>query len=166
MAKKNKDKVKFGARVLIKNRRATFDYEILDTYTAGLVLLGTEIKSLRLGKASLVDTFCIVDRGEVWAKNIYIPEYFYGSYNNHTARRDRKLLLNKKEIRELAEVVKNVGLTIVPLKLYINAKGLAKLEIGVARGKKQYDKRQDLKERDMKRELEQARRYKIDLYQC
>nr|WP_311521201.1 SsrA-binding protein SmpB [uncultured Porphyromonas sp.] len=161
MAKKNKDKVKFGARVLIKNRRATFDYEILDTYTAGLVLLGTEIKSLRLGKASLVDTFCIVDRGEVWAKNIYIPEYFYGSYNNHTARRDRKLLLNKKEIRELAEVVKNVGLTIVPLKLYINAKGLAKLEIGVARGKKQYDKRQDLKERDIKRELEQARRYKI-----
>ena len=161
MAKKNKDKVKFGARVLIKNRRATFDYEILDTYTAGLVLLGTEIKSLRLGKASLVDTFCIVDRGEVWAKNIYIPEYFYGSYNNHMARRDRKLLLNKKEIRELAEVVKNVGLTIVPLKLYINPKGLAKLEIGVARGKKQYDKRQDLKERDMKRELEQARRYKI-----
>lgn len=161
MAKKNKDKVKFGARVLIKNRRATFDYEILDTYTAGLVLLGTEIKSLRLGKASLVDTFCIVDRGEVWAKNIYIPEYFYGSYNNHTARRDRKLLLNKKEIRELAEVVKNVGLTIVPLKLYINPKGLAKLEIGVARGKKQYDKRQDLKERDIKRELEQARRYKI-----
>lgn len=161
MAKNNKDKVKFGARVLIKNRRATFDYEILDTYTAGLVLLGTEIKSLRLGKASLVDTFCIVDRGEVWAKNIYIPEYFYGSYNNHTARRDRKLLLNKKEIRELAEVVKNVGLTIVPLKLYINAKGLAKLEIGVARGKKQYDKRQDIKERDIKRELEQARRYKI-----
>ena len=161
MAKKNKDKAKFGTRVLIKNRRATFDYEILDTYTAGLVLLGTEIKSLRLGKASLVDTFCIVDRGEVWAKNIYIPEYFYGSYNNHTARRDRKLLLNKKEIRELAEVVKNVVLTIVPLKLYINAKGLAKLEIGVARGKKQYDKRQDLKERDMKRELEQARRYKI-----
>lgn len=161
MAKKNKDKAKFGTRVLIKNRRATFDYEILDTYTAGLVLLGTEIKSLRLGKASLVDTFCIVDRGEVWAKNIYIPEYFYGSYNNHTARRDRKLLLNKKEIRELAEVVKNVGLTIVPLKLYINAKGLAKLEIGVARGKKQYDKRQDLKERDIKRELEQARRYKI-----
>ncbi len=161
MAKKNKDKAKFGTRVLIKNRRATFDYEILDTYTAGLVLLGTEIKSLRLGKASLVDTFCIVDRGEVWAKNIYIPEYFYGSYNNHTARRDRKLLLNKKEIRELAEVVKNVGLTIVPLKLYINAKGLAKLEIGVARGKKQYDKRQDIKERDIKRELEQARRYKI-----
>ncbi|WP_297719005.1 SsrA-binding protein SmpB [uncultured Porphyromonas sp.] len=161
MAKKNKDKVKFGTRVLIKNRRATFDYEILDTYTAGMVLLGTEIKSLRLGKASLVDTFCIVDRGEVWAKNIYIPEYFYGSYNNHTARRDRKLLLNKKEIRELSEVVKNVGLTIVPLKLYINPKGLAKLEIGVARGKKQYDKRQDLKERDMKRELEQARRYKI-----
>lgn len=161
MAKKNKDKAKNGGRVMIKNRRATFDYEILDTYTAGMVLTGTEIKSLRLGKASLVDTFCIVDKGEVWAKNIYIPEYFYGSYNNHSARRDRKLLLNKKEIRELGEVVKNVGLTIVPLKLFINQKGLAKLEIGVAKGKKQYDKRHDLKERDIKRELDQARRFKI-----
>ncbi|MDO5017154.1 MAG: SsrA-binding protein SmpB [Porphyromonas sp.] len=161
MAKKKKDKAKIGARVLIKNRRATFDYEILDTYTAGLVLVGTEIKSLRLGKASLVDTFCIVDKGEVWAKNIYIAEYFYGSYNNHAARRDRKLLLNKKEIRELSDLVKNPGLTIVPLKLYINQKGLAKLEIGVAKGKKQYDKRQDIKERDLKRELEQARRFKI-----
>lgn len=161
MAKKNKDKGKSGGRVMIKNRRATFDYEILDTYTAGMVLTGTEIKSLRLGKASLVDTFCIVDKGEVWAKNIYIPEYFYGSYNNHVARRDRKLLLNKKEIRELGEVVKNVGLTIVPLKLFINQKGLAKLEIGVAKGKKQYDKRHDLKERDIKRELDQARRFKI-----
>lgn len=157
MAKKN-DKGKIGGKVLIKNKRATFDYEILDTYTAGIVLVGTEIKSLRLGKASLVDTFCIVDNREVWAKNIYIAEYFYGSYNNHVARRDRKLLLNRKEIRELGEVVKNVGLTIVPLKLYINPKGLAKLEIGVARGKKQYDKRHDLKERDLKRELDQARR--------
>lgn len=158
MAKK-KDKAKIGGKVLIKNKRATFDYEILDTYTAGIVLVGTEIKSLRLGKASLVDTFCIVDRGEVWAKNIYIAEYFYGSYNNHVARRDRKLLLNRKEIRELGEVVKNVGLTIVPLKLYINPKGLAKLEIGVARGKKQYDKRHDMKERDLKRELDQVRRH-------
>lgn len=157
MAKKN-DKGKIGGKVLIKNKRATFDYEILDTYTAGIVLVGTEIKSLRLGKASLVDTFCIVDNREVWAKNIYIAEYFYGSYNNHVARRDRKLLLNRKEIRELGEVVKNVGLTIVPLKLYINPKGLAKLEIGVARGKKQYDKRHDLKERDLKRELDQVRR--------
>lgn len=158
MAKK-KDKNKTGGRVLIKNRRATFDYEILDTYTAGIVLVGTEIKSLRLGKASLVDTFCIVEKGEVWAKNVYIAEYFYGSYNNHAIRRDRKLLLNRKEIRDLSEVVKNAGLTIVPLKLYINANGLAKMEIGVARGKKQYDKRQDLKERDIKRELDQARRH-------
>lgn len=92
------------------------------------------------------------------AKNVYIAEYFYGSYNNHVARRDRKLLLNRKEIRELAEAVKNTGLTIVPLKLYINANGLAKLEIGIARGKKQYDKRHDMKERDLKRELDQARR--------
>ncbi|MBR8704074.1 SsrA-binding protein SmpB [Porphyromonas levii] len=157
MAKK-KDKAKIGGKVLIKNRRATHDYEILDTYTAGIVLVGTEIKSLRLGKASLVDTFCIVHNREVWAKNVYIAEYFYGSYNNHVARRDRKLLLNRKEIRELAEAVKNTGLTIVPLKLYINANGLAKLEIGIARGKKQYDKRHDMKERDLKRELDQARR--------
>ncbi len=155
---KSKEKGKIGGRVLIKNRRATFDYEILDTYTAGIVLTGTEIKSLRLGKASLVDTFCIVDKGEVWAKNIYIAEYFYGTYNNHAARRDRKLLLNKKEIRNLADVVKNVGLTIVPLKLYINSKGLAKLDIAVARGKKQYDKRQDMRERDLKRELDNARK--------
>lgn len=157
MAKK-KEKGKIAGRILIKNRRATFDYEIIDTYTAGIVLTGTEIKSIRLGKASLVDTFCIVDKGEVWAKNIYIAEYFYGSYNNHSARRDRKLLLTKKEIRRLSDVVKNVGLTIVPLKLFINPKGLAKVEIGVARGKKQYDKRHDLRERDLQRELDQARK--------
>lgn len=159
MAKKSKDKSKKGGRILIKNRRANFDYEILDTYTAGIVLYGTEIKSLRLGKASLVDTFCIVDKGEVWVKNLYIAPYFYGSYNNHDSRRDRKLLLNKREIRALEGDAKNVGLTIIPLRFYINDKGLAKLDIAVAKGKKRYDKRDDIKERDIKRQLDQARKH-------
>lgn len=160
MAKKNKsDNTIKGGRVLIKNRRATFDYEILDTYTAGIVLLGTEIKSIRLGKASLVDTFCIIHHGEVWVKNLYIASYFFGSYNNHDERRDRKLLLNKKEIRALEQDTKDSGFTIVPLKLFINNKGLAKIEIAVARGKKQYDKREAIKERDMKRQIDQARRF-------
>ena len=104
----------------IKNRRATFDYAIGDTFTAGIVLTGTEIKSVRLGKASLVDTFCYVDRGEVWVKNMYIAEYFYGTYNNHLERRDRKLLLNRKEIRQLEKEGKESGFTIVPLRLFIN----------------------------------------------
>ncbi|MCM1521586.1 MAG: SsrA-binding protein SmpB [Muribaculaceae bacterium] len=137
----------------IKNKRATFDYAIGDTYTAGLVLTGTEIKSIRDGKASLADTFCFVDNGEVWVKNMYIAEYFYGSYNNHTARRDRKLLLNRKEIAKLQKNGKEAGFTIVPLRLFINERGLAKLVIGVARGKKEYDKRQSIKDRESKRDL-------------
>lgn len=134
----------------IKNRRATFDYAIGDTFTAGIVLTGTEIKSVRLGKASLVDTFCYVDRGEVWVKNMYIAEYFYGTYNNHAARRDRKLLLNKKEIAKLEKNGKETGFTIIPLRMFINDRGLAKLVIGIARGKKEYDKRQSIKEREDK----------------
>ena len=98
-------KEKFEKNVSIKNKRATFDYELLDTYTAGIVLTGTEIKSIRQGKASLVDTFCIIDKGELWVKNMYIAEYFYGTYNNHSARRDRKLLLQKKELRKIAGAV-------------------------------------------------------------
>ncbi|MCM1021101.1 MAG: SsrA-binding protein SmpB [Muribaculum sp.] len=137
----------------IKNRRANFDYEISDTFTAGLVLTGTEIKSLRQGKASLVDTFCYVDNGEVWVKNMYIAEYFYGTYNNHTERRDRKLLLNKKEISRLSKAVKEAGYTIVPLRLFINDRGFAKLVIGIGRGKKEYDKRQSIKEREDKRAM-------------
>ena len=137
----------------IKNKRATFDYAIGDTFTAGLVLTGTEIKSIRQGKASLADTFCYVDKGEVWVKNMYIAEYFYGTYNNHAARRDRKLLLNKKEIAKLEKTGKESGFTIVPLRLFINDRGLAKLVIGVARGKKEYDKRQSIKEREDKRAM-------------
>ena len=140
----------------IKNRRATFDYAIGDTFTAGIVLTGTEIKSVRLGKASLVDTFCYVDRGEVWVKNMYIAEYFYGTYNNHLERRDRKLLLNRKEIRQLEKEGKESGFTIVPLRLFINDRGLAKLVIGIGRGKKEFDKRQSIKERDDKRAMARA----------
>lgn len=142
----------------IKNRRATFDYIITDTYTAGLVLTGTEIKSIRLSKVSLVDTYCIFIGDELWVKNMHIAEYFYGSYNNHSARRDRKLLLERKELRKLQQAVKNPGFTIVPTRLFINEKGLAKLVIGLARGKHEYDKRETLKERDDKREIDRIKR--------
>ncbi|SHE55358.1 SsrA-binding protein [Dysgonomonas macrotermitis] len=144
------------SNINIKNKRATFDYELLDTYTAGLVLTGTEIKSIRLGKASLVDTFCIFEKSGLWVRNMNISEYFYGSYNNHVARRDRKLLLNSKELKKIERMVKETGYTIVPTRLFINDKGLAKLNIAVARGKKQYDKRQSLKEKDDKRMLDRV----------
>ena len=137
----------------IKNKRATYDYAISDTFTAGLVLTGTEIKALRQGKASLADTFCYVDNGEVWVKNMYIAEYFYGTYNNHSTRRDRKLLLNRKEIAKIEKSGKEAGYTIVPLRLFINDRGLAKLVIGIARGKKEYYKRQSIKEREDKRTI-------------
>ena len=142
----------------IKNRRATFDYELLDTYTAGIVLTGTEIKSIRQGKASLVDTFCYFANGELWVKNMYVAEYFYGSYNNHAARRERKLLLTQKELDILPRTSRDPGFTIVPVRLFINEKGLAKLVIALAKGKKQYDKRQSLKEKDDKRDM--ARMFK------
>ena len=143
----------------IKNKRATFDYVISDTYTAGIVLTGTEIKSIRLGKASLVDTYCVFTGDELWVKNMYVAEYFYGSYNNHTARRDRKLLLERKELRKLQQSVKNPGFTIVPTRLFINERGLAKLVIGLARGKHEYDKRESIKERDDKREMDRIKRH-------
>ena len=141
-------------QISIKNRRATFDYEIIETFTAGMVLTGTEIKSIRLGKAGLTDTFCFINNGEVWVKNMYIAEYFYGSYNNHVARRDRKLLLNKKEIDKLQKSNDLAGFSIVPLKLFINEKGLAKLVIAVAKGKKVNDKRHSIQEREDKRMLD------------
>lgn len=143
-----------SSQVNIKNRRATFDYEIGDTYTAGIVLTGTEIKSIRDGKAGLADTYVVIDNGEAWVKGMYVAEYFYGSYNNHVSRRDRKLLLTRKELRKLAKVAEDPGFTIIPLRLYISDKGLAKLVIGVARGKKAYDKRQSIREREDKRSLD------------
>ena len=143
----------------IKNKRATFDYIISDTYTAGIVLTGTEIKSIRAGKASLVDTYCVFTNDELWVKSMYVAEYFYGSYNNHTARRDRKLLLERKELRKLKQAVKSPGFTIVPTRLFINERGLAKLVIGLARGKHEYDKRESIKERDDKREMDRIKRH-------
>ena len=141
-------------QITIKNKRASFDYELLETFTAGLVLTGTEIKSIRLGKASLVDTFAIVENGEVWVKNMYVAEYFFGTYNNHAPRRDRKLLLNRKEIRRLQTAAKDRGFTLVPTRLFINERGLAKLVLAIARGKKEYDKRQSIRERDDRREMD------------
>lgn len=141
-------------QITIKNKRASFDYELLETFTAGLVLTGTEIKSIRLGKASLVDTFAIVEHGEVWVKNMYVAEYFFGTYNNHAPRRDRKLLLNRKEIRRLQTAAKDRGFTLVPTRLFINERGLAKLVLAIARGKKEYDKRQSIRERDDCREMD------------
>lgn len=158
----SKDKAKknsSGTNVNIRNKRATFDYEILDTFTAGLVLTGTEVKSLRAGKAGLTDTFCIFDKGELWVKNAYIAEYFYGTYNNHNSHRDRKLLLTRKEMRGLANDSKEPGLTIVPLRLFFNDRGFAKMEIALCKGKKQYDKRESIKDQESKRELDRARKH-------
>lgn len=143
-----------NTQINIKNKRATFDYEIVETFTAGLVLTGTEIKSIRQGKAGLTDTYCIIVNEEVWVKNMHIAEYFYGSYNNHEARRDRKLLLNKREIEKLSKSNAVAGFSIVPLRLFINDRGYAKLVIAIAKGKKMYDKRHSIKEREDKRMLD------------
>ena len=143
----------------IKNRRAKFDFDIIETFVAGLVLTGTEIKSIRLGKAGLTDSFCYENNGELWIKNMYIGEYFYGSYNNHSSRRDRKLLLNNKEILEIGKASKDTGFSIVPLRVFINDRGLAKIEIALAKGKKEYDKRQSIKEREDKREMDRMFKY-------
>lgn len=143
-------------QINIKNKRASFDYELLDTYTAGIVLTGTEIKSIRLGKASLVDTFCFFNNGELWVKNMYIAEYFYGTYNNHNARRDRKLLLTAKELQKIQRLTKEAGYSVIPTKIFINDKGLAKVVVAVAKGKKAYDKRESIKEREDKRMMDRA----------
>lgn len=145
----------FVSKVNIKNKRASFDFLLLDAYTAGIVLTGTEIKSIRAGKASLVDTYCLIINGEVWVKNMYVAHYEHGSYNNHVERRDRKLLLNRREIRKLATAVKAPGFSIVPTLLFIDENGRAKLDIHVARGKKEYDKRETLKEKEDRKQMAQ-----------
>ena len=145
-----------SSRINIKKKRAEHDYFIIDQYTAGIVLTGTEIKSIRAGKAGLVDTFCFISNNEIWVKNMYIAEYSFGSFNRHEIRRDRKLLLNKKEIRNLAEETKSPGQTIVPLRLFIDDNGRAKLVIGLCRGKKEYDKRETLKEKEGRREMDRV----------
>lgn len=143
-----------GANINIKNKRAEFEYILLDKYTAGLMLTGTEIKSIRQGKASLVDTYCLIHHGEVWVKNMYIAHYKQGSYNNHIERRDRKLLLNRREIRKLEQSVKSPGFSIVPVLLFVDENGLAKLDIHLVRGKKEYDKRETMKAKDDRREID------------
>lgn len=145
--------------VQIKNKKAAFDYFFIDTYTAGIVLTGTEIKSIRMGKASLVDAFCYIYNGEIWVKGMNVSPYFYGSYNNHEAKRDRKLLLNKKEIKHLQEDTKAVGFTIIPTLVFIDDKGRAKVDIALCRGKKEYDKRDTLKAKQDKREMDRAMKH-------
>lgn len=146
---------KAKSNVEIKNRRASFDYEFIETFQAGIVLTGTEIKSIRAGKASLVDGFCYFSNGELYVKNMHVAEYFWGDrWGKQDPRRDRKLLLTRKELTRLQRSVKEKGLTIVAVKLYINEKGYAKLLIALARGKKDYDKRQSIKEKDLRREME------------
>ncbi|MCK0159796.1 SsrA-binding protein SmpB [Allomuricauda sp. F6463D] len=143
----------------IKNKRARFDYEILDTYTAGIVLGGTEIKSLRLGKASISQSFCeFNDKGELFVVNMQIDEYSHGGHYNHMPKAVRKLLLNKRELKKLQKEVTTTGLTIVPLKVFINDRGLAKMNIGLAKGKKLYDKRETIKDRDNKRNLSRIKK--------
>ena len=146
-------KAKSDIRIL--NKKAKFEYIILDRFTAGIQLFGTEIKSIREGKASLVDSYCAVEHGEMYVKQMHIAEYRFGSYANHEAKRDRKLLLTKREIRKLDKATKDTGKTIVPLVLFINEKGLAKMEIALCQGKHAYDKRQSLRDADDKREVAQ-----------
>lgn len=143
-------------QIHIKNRRASFDYELLEKFTAGIVLYGTEIKSIRESKVSLADSYCLMDKGELWVKGMHIAEYKLGNFYNHSALRDRKLLLTRKELKKIERVVKESGLTIVPTSMFINDKGLAKLNISIARGKKNYDKRQSLKAKEDKRQIDRA----------
>ncbi|MGC6525761.1 MAG: SsrA-binding protein SmpB [Flavobacteriaceae bacterium] len=145
--------------VNIVNRKARFSYEILDTYTAGIVLTGTEIKSIRASKASIAESFCeFNEQGELFAINMTVQEYDYGNHFNHKPKAERKLLLNKKELRKLEKEVKNTGLTVIPLKLFINEKGFAKLQIALAKGKKLFDKRDTIKDRENKRNLDRIKK--------
>lgn len=137
----------------IKNRSAYFEYYIDDTYDAGMVLTGTEVKALRAGKASFNDSYCIMDHGALWVKSLYIAEYDYGTYANHIPTRERKLLLRKKELKKLENRLKDKGYTIIPLKIFFSEKGLAKIKIGLAKGKKMHDKRATIKERETEREI-------------
>ncbi|MDE6493712.1 MAG: SsrA-binding protein SmpB [Bacteroidales bacterium] len=143
--------------IRIKNKKAEYQFFLIDRYTAGLVLTGTEIKSIRAGKASVNESFCVFIRGELFIKNMYVAEYSHGSAFNHVPRRDRKLLLNKRELRKLEGKIKEKGLTIIPVVLFIDENGRAKIDIALAKGKKLYDKRETLKEKDLKRQMQRGR---------
>jgi SsrA-binding protein len=143
-----------ASNVEVKNRRAAFDYEFVETFTAGVVLAGTEVKAIREGKASLADSYCFFANGELWVKNMHVAEYRFGTYANHYPKRDRKLLLNRKELQKLQRKTKEKGYTIVAFRLFFNEKNFVKLEIALARGKKVYDKRESIKDKDLRREME------------
>jgi SsrA-binding protein len=143
----------------IRNKKAWHDYEILDKFVAGIQLTGTEIKSIRAGKASLVDTYCFFNQGELYVKGMHIAEYDFGNIYNHFPKRDRKLLLTRRELKKLEKQIKEKGLTIVALRIFISDSSYAKLEIALARGKKEYDKREDLKKKDSRRELDRAMKH-------
>ncbi|MGB5188838.1 SsrA-binding protein SmpB [Robiginitalea sp.] len=146
-------------RINIKNKRARFDYEFLDTFVAGLVLSGTEIKSIREGKASISESFCdFNEKGELFVINMQVDLYSHGSHYNHQPKAARKLLLQKQELKKLGKAVKTSGITIIPLNLFINERGLAKVKIALARGKKEYDKRETIKDRDSKRTLDRVKK--------
>jgi len=144
--------------IVIKNKKASHDYEFLEKYIAGIKLMGTEIKSIREGKANLTDSYCIFRDGEQYLKGMHIAEYWWGNLNNHDPLRERKLLLKSRELSKIGRKVKESGLTIIVIKVFINEKGLAKAEIAIARGKKEYDKRETLKRKDSERELDRIRK--------
>lgn len=146
-------------RIRIKNKRSSFEYEFIETFTCGLVLKGTEIKSIRNGEVNINDAFCFLRKGELWLKNCYIAPYEQGNINNHEPYRERKLLLNRTELNKISKKIKDTGVTIVPTAMFVTDKGLAKLDIALARGKKLYDKRQSIKDREVKRDLD--RKYKL-----
>ena len=156
---KQEEELRKKSPIQIKNKKAAFEYFFVDTFTAGIVLTGTEIKSIRMGKASLVDCYCFIHRGEMWVKGMNISPYFYGSYNNHESKRDRKLLLTRREIRKLEEATKAPGFTIIPTLVFIDDNGRAKMDIALCRGKKEYDKRQTMKEKEDRREMDRAMKH-------
>ncbi|MBO6018234.1 MAG: SsrA-binding protein SmpB [Prevotella sp.] len=153
---KQEEEIRKKSPVNIKNRKASFEYFFIETFTAGIVLTGTEIKSIRAGKASLVDSYCFITNEEMWVRGMSVSPYFYGSYNNHEMKRDRKLLLTKREIRRLQSATKQTGYTIVPLLVFIDENGRAKMDIALCKGKKAFDKRQTLKEKEDRREMDRA----------
>jgi SsrA-binding protein len=153
---KTEQELRKKSPVQVKNKKAAFEYFFIEELTAGIVLTGTEIKSIRLGKASLVDTYCTIIRGEVWVKGMSVSPYFYGSYNNHEMKRDRKLLLTRREIARLESATKQTGYTIVPTLVWIDENGRAKMDIALCKGKKAYDKRQTMKEKEDRREIDRA----------
>ena len=153
---KQEEQLRKNSPVQVRNRKASFEYFFIETFTAGIVLTGTEIKSIRAGKASLADSYCLIVNNELWVRGMSVSPYFYGSYNNHEMKRDRKLLLTRREINKLQSATKQTGYTIVPLLVFIDDHGRAKVDIALCKGKKAFDKRQSLKEKEDKREMDRA----------